>query len=257
MFPDEPRARVVACPTDEMRSARWWRALEWILVIALGATVAIKILNESIRVPAALGSQTWFWLSVLVLLAWGAAAFALALKTVSRTPDVGIMLGRHPFVVVALGSWIVGVAAGGPVRLGAAVVAAVASLLEAYRSYTLGYEKPSVSTAIVFLGFKAYLAGLSVLILAVVLDHTVGLGAGLVALGLGAWASFDLFSFILPFPILAGLVAWELERKTNLELVIMAALFAVLVLRGLWYRLLSSNPRYGRNLFVFPLNKTQ
>lgn len=257
VFPDEPRAMIVACPTSEMLAARWWRAVEWALVIALGATVAIKILNETIRPPAALGSQTWFWLSVVVLVAWGIAAFSLALKTVSRTPDIGIMLGKHPFVAVALGSWIVAVATGGGWRVGAAVVAAAASLLEAYRSYTLGHEKPSVSTYALFLGFKAYLAGLSIFMLAVVLDHSVGLGAALAALGVGAWASIDLFSFILPFPILTGLVAWELERSTNLDLVAMAAFFTLLVLRGFWYRLFSSNPRHGRNLFVFPLSKTQ
>lgn len=256
-FPDEPRASPVDCPTDEMLTARVWRGLEWTLVIALATTIAVKVLNESIDTPAALGSQTWFWLSVLVLVAWGAAGLALALRTVSRTPDVGIMLGRHPFVVLALGSWIVGVVVGGRLRLGAAVVAAVTSLLEAYRSYSLGNEKPSMSTYVLFLGFKAYLAGISVFILAVILDHFVGLGAALVALGLGAWASFDLFSFVLPFPILVGLVAWELERNTSLELVGMAALFAILVLRGIWYRLLSGHPRHGRNLFVFPLTKTQ
>lgn len=256
-FPDEPQPTPVECPTDEMVRARLWRFLEWIAIIALGATLTIKLLNDSLDPPPGLEGQTWFWLSLVVLVAWGAVGLALAVRTVSVTPNVTLMLGSHPFLLLALGAWMVGVLVGGIPRVVAAAVATAASLLEAYRSYSLGPEKPSVATYVLFLGFKAYLAGLSAFVLALIVAERASLGWGIAALGTSAWASIDLMTFILPFPVLVGVVAWELQRNTERELLLVAAGFALLVLRGVWYRLFSNETRHGRNLFVRRLTGAQ
>lgn len=250
-YPSEPEETPVECQTPRMRRAWWARALEWALVAVLATVLAATLLTGSLVAPP--GPQEWFWLSLLVLLAWGAAASTLAARTVARTDRVGIMMAPPHMVAIALVAWIVGVFERD--RLVSAGVAAMAMMVEMYRAYGVGREKPSATTYALFLGFRAYFAGLSFFVFAVELNACVGIWVALAMLGLAVCVAFDHYSVIFAAPVFVGVVAWELGRATALELPVFAAVFAALLVRNAWYRLLSADPAHGRNLFVRPTVK--
>jgi hypothetical protein len=164
------------------------------------------------------------------------------------------MMGCHPFLSVALVAWTVGVLTGGGVRFVASAVALVASFIEMYRMYCKGHERPSLSTYLIYIGFKAYLAGLSLFVFGLLVDHHFGRVASVLVLGLvGGWVGWDTYSFIFPMVPIVGLVAWELVEGTKFEFVGLIVLFVVLLIRGVAYRLVSSKPHHGRNMFVDPI----
>ena len=235
--------------TPKMKEARNCRIVEWLLTVGLILTMGVMLYRGELK-PAP-GPHLWFWGSLVVLAIWGAASASLALSKVSTTDSITLMMGCHWYLSTALIAWIVGVATGGTVRLVAALVALVFSVIEMYRLYCKGIERPSLSTYLVYIGFKAFLAGLTLFVFTLLVDHHFGRVGAIVVLGLvGGWISFDNYSFVVTLAPLAGLVAWELQEGTEFELVGMIILFSLLFINGVAYRLISPRNHHGRNMFV-------
>ena len=244
IYPDEPAIVAHDCPTREMTAAAHARKLEWFLVVVLAIVLGYRIITGSIVSPP--GIEPWYWVALALLLVWGAAATVYARTLVAVTDSVGYVLGEDRHFVVALAS-LVAAAAFDPVRTPFLAMATISAALSFAAAYAVGHEKPSTRTAFLFLGFKAYLTGFAVFVTAF---YVPGAAASACVLTLGAALALYRHSFLLPAPVLAGLVALSPVRVHHTAFVVV---YACLFLRGIWYRVLTRDPDYGRNLFVRPV----
>lgn len=251
IYPDEPAEAEVECLTEEMKCAVRNRAIEIILTVALIVSLLQPFARDSLHPPP--GPALWYWVSLIVLSVWGAASAGIAFKTVYRTPEVKRMMRTPLFMVIGLSAWIAGVFTSGSARTIAAVVAFLALAWEFRVSFIRTKEKPSIQTYVAYLGFKAYIAGLSAFVLALCIDSQQGRTALLVYLIIPAWLALESASHFFTLPIVVGFIAWELETSSGLELIIVSIVFSVLFFYGLHARVLSQNIMNGRNRFTYAL----